>query len=210
MLEPPAAPRRLRLPDARTMLGILLVCAAVAGVLAVLALGRSTTRVYRASADLLVGEPIDAASLELVDVELGATAGAYLADGSLPGDGVVATRPIAAGELVPVAALGAPDVDAATVLVPVSGSLPASAVPGAAVELWASARSSAGSAGREAPIVLVAEARVLRIEAADAVISGLGDTEVELRVPRGDVAAVLGAVGEDALLSIVPIYAEAV
>lgn len=208
MLEPPAAPRRLRLPDARTLLGLLLVAAAVAGVVGVLALGRSTVQVYRATSDLIVGEPVDPASLELVDVELGTAASAYVAEGALPADGAVATRPVAAGELLPQAALGAPDIDAATVLVPIAGSLPASAVAGAAVELWASAPSTRAGGGHEPPIVLVDAARVLRIEAADTVISGLGDTQVELRVPRSDVAAVLGAVSDEALLSIVPIYAE--
>lgn len=210
MLEPPAQPRRRRLPDARTALGLLLVAAAVAGVLAVLAAGRSSAQVYRATADLLVGEPVDAASLELVEVELGDAAGAYLGEGALPEDGAVATRPVAAGELVPVTSLGAPDVDSATVLVPISGSLPASAAPGAAVDLWATAGGTAAAAGdAPAPVVLVESARVLRVDEQDGVIAGLGERQVELRVPREDVAGVLAAIGAGALLSLVPVYAEA-
>lgn len=199
--------RRRRLPglDPRAILGIVLVLCSVAGVLAVLWLGGRATSVYRATVDLPVGEPIDPASLELVEVELGAAADAYLLAGGLPADGAVATRPISAGELVPLAALGASDTDHATVLVPVEGSLPQSATPGAAVELWASAPARGG--GHEAPVVLVDEARVLRINAEEGVIAGLGGSQIELRVPRSDVAAVLGAVGSGAMLSIVPVYA---
>ena len=55
---------------------------------------------------------------------------------------------------------------------------------------------------RAIEIILAARGRV--------VVSGMGNTRVELRVPRENVAAVLGSVGNGARISIVPIYASAV
>lgn len=201
----PASRGFMRALSARTMIGLLLVALSVVGVLAVLHFGHQSIRVYRATAPLTAGEAVDASMLEAVEVQLGQVSGSYLREGELPSEGAVATRTIGAGELVPREALGAPDTDRATVIVSVEGSLPAAAVAGATVELWASPKATTGKKD-VSPRVLVEDATVIRVTQDESMIAGLGKQEVELRVPRGTVAAVLEAQGQDARLSLVPLY----
>lgn len=195
-------------PDARAIIGIVLVIASVLGVLAVLTFARHTDVMLRATENLVVGEPLDTSKLEPVEVDLGQGRDAYLKQDEVPAEGAVLTRPISAGELIPRDALGAPDTDSATVVVSVDSGLPESATVGSFVEVWASSSSSRNTG--EPPVVLVQQARILRITDDSSVVSGMGNTRVELRVPRENVAAVLGSVGNGARISIVPIYASAV
>lgn len=200
-------PRKFRWTlSARTMIGLALVTLSVVGVLAVLHFGHHSVKAYRLTAPLAAGERIDTAVLETVEVQLGETGSNYLLEGELPADGAVATRTIGQGELIPRNALGTPDTDRATVIVSVDGSLPAAAVAGATVELWASPNTT-NSKSDATPRVIVEQATVLRVTNEESMIAGLGKHEVELRVPRGTVASVLEAQGRDARLSLVPLFA---
>ncbi|MFC6335253.1 SAF domain-containing protein, partial [Paenibacillus septentrionalis] len=97
--------RRRPWGDVRFVVGIVLIVVSVAGVWFVASAARHTTPVYVAARTIVPGETITDADLRLVDVALGATADGYLADGALVGD-TVTLRTIAAGELVPLEAMG--------------------------------------------------------------------------------------------------------
>src|SRR4051794_26505399 len=101
--------------DARFFLGILLIAASVVGVWFVVSASRQTVPVFAATRTIVPGEPVADDDLRLVDVSLGQLEGAYLSAGALEA-GLVATRTVTEGELVPQSAVG-PAAAAATTTV---------------------------------------------------------------------------------------------
>jgi len=187
--------------DARFFLGILLIAVSIGGVWLIVNTSRQTTPIYAAAHTLVPGEPVSADELRVVDVALGASERAYLSPGVL-GDGLVATRTIAEGELVPLGAVG--DAEAArttTVVVRSAIDVPASVAAGATVEVWSAPPAEQGRFG--VPAILVADATVVSVTRDDSMIGG-GTASVELVIPRADVAATLTAIAADSALSVVP------
>jgi flagella basal body P-ring formation protein FlgA len=87
--------------DPRLLIGIVLIAASTTGVWALVSGLDDSVEVYAARGTITPGTRIDAADLDTESVRLGATAGRYLAPGDLPDGGLVVTRTIEAGELVP-------------------------------------------------------------------------------------------------------------
>jgi hypothetical protein len=197
-------PRRGRI-DPRILIGILLVAASTAGVTAVVGALNHTVSVYRAAEPLVAGTRISAADLVPTAVRLGPADPLYLS-GPVPPDGYVVTRTVAAGEMVPLSALGtASGVDVASVVVDLSTRLSGSIVPGAVVDLWSAPKKAGSTTEFGAPVVLVSGATVVRTVAPQGFVQSGEQNTVELRVPRGDVAAVLQAVADSARISAVAI-----
>lgn len=185
--------------DARFFVGVALIVVSVAGVWGVVAASRHTVPVLAASSTIVPGQQVTAADLRVVDVGLGELDGLYLTPEEL-GEGLVAERTIAAGELVPVGAVGE-SAGVTTVVVRSAADVPGGVDAGTAVELW---EAPATESGFDPPRVLVADATVAAIVRAEGVMAS-GQTSVELVVERADVAAVLGAVAGGSALSVVPI-----
>ncbi|MDE0547286.1 SAF domain-containing protein [Microbacterium sp. C7(2022)] len=194
------APHRSAWVDVRLVLGVILVVASIAGVWFVVAAARQTTPVLAAAHTIVPGEVVTRDDLRVVDVALGAASDTYMID-SVFVEGVVATRTIEEGELVPHAAVATADaVRTASVVVRTSADVPASIDVGAVVELW-----SAPLVDRnvyDTPRILVADATVAALTRDDSAIGG-GAVSVELVVPRADVAVVLSAIADQSALSIV-------
>ncbi|PZR51541.1 hypothetical protein DNL40_15990 [Xylanimonas oleitrophica] len=200
---------RLRRPtwrDPRLVVGVVLVALAVAlGSWAVSAASR-TVPVWAADAPLTPGEPLSAAALRTVDVRLGGGADLYLpADTPLPADAVV-TRVVQPGELVARSAVGAAaDVDLRSVAVPVSGGLSDRIRKGRVVDLWF-VPAPARTPGTEAPQPRSVVEGVL-VEQVDAASTGLvvGSTAtLHVLVPTDELPSVLGALGADGSVTVVP------
>ena len=133
-------------------------------------------------------------------MSLGRSGDAYLVPGATLGDRV-ATRTIAAGELVPAAATApAAQSEVTTVVVRSSVTVPRSVVAGTAVDLWAAAPTEDG--GFDPPRILIPNATVASITHDDSMIGGGADA-IELVIPRADVAAALEAVADESALSVV-------
>ena len=198
----PVRPRRRGFwTDIRFFLGVGLIVASIAGVWAVVALSRQTAPVYAAAHTIVPGDAMTTADFTVVDVSLGRSGDAYLAPGATL-DGLVATRTIGAGELVPIAAAApAAQSETTTVVVHSSVTVPSGVVAGTAVDLWAAMPTEDG--GYATPSVLVAAATVVSVTHDDSMIGGGADA-VELVIPRADVAAALAAIAADAELSVVP------
>lgn len=132
--------RRFRRPgwgDPRLVVGIVLVAGSVVlGSWAVTS-AEHTVTVLVARDALTPGEPVGRDAVRDVQVRLpDAELGRYLSPGQLPAD-AVAVRVVDAGELVPRAALGTPELlGTRSVAVPVSDALPDAVVAGAVVDLW--------------------------------------------------------------------------
>ncbi|HEY0374739.1 MAG TPA: hypothetical protein VGC94_08070 [Amnibacterium sp.] len=201
---PSAPPRRLRL-DPRIVVGVLLVAASTLGVTGVVQGLNRTVPVYRAAEPLVPGARISAADLVATPVRLGPADSLYLS-GPVPPGGFVVTRTVAAGEMVPLSALGtAAGLDTASVVVDLSTRLSGSIVPSAVVDLWSAPKKAGSTTEYGAPVVLVSGATVVRTIAPQGLVTAAQQNTVELQVPREDVAAVLQAVAGGARISAVAV-----
>lgn len=192
--------RRARWGDARFFLGIALIAVSVAGVWLVVSASRSTSPVYAAARTIVVGEIVGSEDVRVVDVALGQVGGTYLGLDEL-GDGVVATRTIEKGELLPEAAIGPADaVRTTSVVVRSAVDVPASIEPGSVVEVWEAPLVERGVF--DAPRILVADATVVSVSRDESMIGG-GAAALELVIPRSDVSAALAAMSSGSSLSVV-------
>lgn len=188
------------------LVGVVLVLGSIAGVASIVQAADKTAPVYAARTALLPGQPLDPADLVPVEVVLGASSTKYLRPGDLPDVPLLITRTIAAGELVPIDAIGrSTSVDHAAVVVTVNHELAGAVVAGSVVEVWSAAPLAMNSYA--APVQLLAATPVLRVVASDeaGLFRGVSDgTAVEILVPRLLLPEVLAAVTGGAQLSLVP------
>jgi len=198
----PRTPARAFLLDPRLLIGVVLVAGSVAGVLGIVAAADDGVDVLVASAPLAPGDRVAASDLEVRSVRLDAAAERYLTPGELPAEGVVVTRAVGVGELVPVDAVGRLDGERyAPLVLSVEGGLAASVAPGSTVDVWA---ALAEDGGFTEPGVVVTGALVVRLVETRTIVTGGDVTGIEVLVPRTRIAALLAAVAGDAALSIVP------
>lgn len=190
--------------DLRFVIGVALVIASVAGVWILVSTSRQTAPVLQATRTVLPGESISSADLQVVEVGLGSLGDSYLAPHSLE-SGAVAVRTLAAGELVPLAAVGDADDLRTTSVVIGSTAVPADVTSGALVELWHAPPIEDGRAFEE-PRILVADAVVAHVAEEEGMLAG-ARTDVEVIVDRADVADVLAAITGGDAISIVPVGA---
>lgn len=190
--------------DPRFAIGLVLVLAAVGGVFVIVAGSDRTTTVYAARSVLTVGEHLEAGDLGLSQVRLDGADDLYLTPGRLPADGVIVTRTVAEGELVPASAVGRNSgAERSSVVVDLTSTLAAAVGPGAVVDVW-SARQT-GQAKFAPPAVLVGRAGVVRIVEPVGLVAANGRRSVELLVPRDRVAAVLEAIANGDAIAVVPV-----
>lgn len=190
--------------DPRLAIGIGLVIASVAGVYGVVAAMDRSVLVYSASSALNPGDRIYPGDLDVSTVRLGETVSNYLRQGDVPSDGVLITRSVSAGELIPASAVGSvASLRFASIVVTVSGQLSKSIAPGTVVDVWSSTLLDDRRFGP--PTVLVGSATVVRILDSTGFVSDNRTQAVELLVPRDRVARVLEAVADDDAVSLVPV-----
>lgn len=194
--------RRLRL-DPRLVIGVVLVAASIAGVVAVVSANDDSVPVYAAAATLTPGSPVDADDLVVTRVRLDAAAELYIGEDALP-DGALVARTVREGELVPLSAITlASSVGVSPVVISVDGTLAASVIEGADVDVWAAAPTELGGFG--SPAVLVSGVTVARVTVDDGLVAGTSGADVEILVEKGDLAAVLAAIAEGDSLSLIPV-----
>ncbi|MGO3320220.1 MAG: hypothetical protein ACTIL0_06900 [Microbacterium gubbeenense] len=187
--------RRSRL-DIRFLIGAILIVASIVGVWFVVTSARETTPVLAAAHALVPGQAVTASDVVEIEAHLGAASGGYL------DDGIVSTRVVAEGEIVPASAITASDkADQTTVVVRSALGVPADIQPGAQVELWAAPATGPQEFGE--PIVIAATAIVADVREDEGVVTGTGST-LELTVPREVVSKVLQHVAAGSALSAVP------
>jgi len=188
--------------DPRFAIGLLLVAASVAGVVGIVGAVDSSVQVYAAREALAPGDSIRSEDLVATGVRLDGAAELYLVPGDLPDDGLVVTRTVARGELVPAAAVGASSgVRLASVVIGVGGELAAAVGPGSTVDVWAAKQTGAG--GFEPPVVVVSSASVVRLVEEEGFVVDREQVSVEVLVPRSRVARLLEAIANDDAVSIV-------
>lgn len=204
--------RRVKRPglrDPRLGVGVVLVAGSVAlGGWAVEQADR-TVQVYVAREVLTPGETVGDEQLSVTAARLPSSGSGYLlADDPLP-TGLVATRTVGQGELVPAAAVAAGEsLDTRPVSLLVQGSLSNGVVPGALVDLWSTPTPAPSGRGTGDPVepVLVAQGlRVADVREEDGLFSGAAASAVEVLVPRDELPSVLRAVAGDGKITLVPL-----
>lgn len=198
--------------DPRFAIGLVLVIASVLGVDALVNGANASVQVLAARSALTPGERVSAADLVPTSIRGGRTAALYLRAADVPSAGVVVTRAIAAGELVPHSAVGSGAGRSLTsIVVSVKGTLAASIGPGSRVDLWAaqpaalSEDGAAVAAGSfSAPTVLVSSAIVVRLVDQKNLVASDGSA-VEVLMPKSETATVLDAIANGAVLSVLPV-----
>lgn len=188
--------------DPRLVIGVLLVAGSVAGGVGIVAAADETVEVYAASAVLAPGDRVDAETLDLRSVRLDDAIDLYLVPGDVPQDGLIVSRSVLEGELIPASAVGSSDGERLASVVLSGGALAASVVPGAVVDVWAAKETEVGRFGP--PAVLADQAIVVRLVESSSIVGGGETTAVELLVPRTKIARVLESIANSDSLSIVP------
>lgn len=189
--------------DPRFAIGLILVLVSVGGVLVLVNSADDTVTVYSAREPLTAGDRITPADLVEQPVRLGTATDNYLTKASFPTEGLIVTKSIAAGELVPTSAVGNPaGVRVASVVISVSGTLPKAVAAGTVVDVWAAQFADNRTFGP--PAVLVPAATVVRVVESDSMVSG-GAFSVELLVARARTARILQAIANTDALSLVPV-----
>ena len=210
-----AAPKRRRRFwfDPRFAIGLVLVVVSVLGVDALVNAANASVDVLAARSTLTPGERVHASDLVPTSVRVGRTAGLYLQASDIPRAGIVVTRSVAAGELVPHTAVGSQVGQSLTsVVVSVDGALAVSIVPGSRVDLWSAQPASTTNddgatvapGSFAAPTVLVSSAIVVRLVDQKTLVASNGSA-VELLMPKSDTATVLDAIANGAVLSVLPV-----
>ncbi|CAN5399473.1 flagellar protein FlgA [soil metagenome] len=189
--------------DPRLVIGLALVAVSVVGVWGVVAAADETIPVYVATRPLAPGDRVRADDLVQRNVKIDDADTLYLVAGDIPDAGVVITRPVSPGELVPFSAVGRADsVRLASIVLSVDGQVASAVVPGATVDLWASREGENGEFG--VPSAVVTGAVVVRLVASEGIVGAGETTAVELLVPRARLARLLESVANDDEVSIVP------
>ncbi len=189
--------------DPRLLVGLALVAASVAAVVGIVTAADEGEDVLAAPTLLTAGEVLTIDDLEVRRVALGIEGHGYLTPADLPAEGLVVTRTIGAGELVPRAAVGdARGPNATTIVVALSTALGATVRPGDALDLWSAPALDAGRFG--APAVIASGTQLVRSVIDEGIVTGAEAGRVELLVPRRDVARILHALANGDALSAIP------
>jgi hypothetical protein len=196
--------RKRFLVDPRFAIGLGLVIVGVAGTAFVVTSSDTSQQVFTARGPLSIGDVIVEADLARSSVRVGGAERLYLVPGDVPDTGLVVTRAVAAGELVPASAVGTTTgQESTTVVVPVGERLSASVKAGATVDLWASPQLEGGAFGP--PVVIVPSASVVRLLEESGIVVDETSAAVEVLVPKYRIARVLEAIANDDALSLVPV-----
>ena len=190
--------------DMRLVLGLVLVAASVAGVVALVGAFDRRTTVYAAASALTPGDRVERADLVARSVSRDGADELYLREEDLSEGGLVVLRPVRDGELLPRTAVGdAAGVRSTAVVLRLASPVSATVTPGATVDGWASPVVDDGR-GFGAPVVLVPDAIVVRIVEDDGLVASRDVGTVEVLVPRARVARVLQAQAGGDALAVVP------
>lgn len=196
--------RPARYRDPRLVIGLALVVASVAAVVGIVGVADDGDDVLVTPRLLVEGERITIDDLEPRRVALGIESHGYLTAADVPEAGVVVTRVIGAGELIPLGAVGDErGPRSTTVVVRLSTALGATVRPGDRVDLWSSPALEAGRFG--APSVIASGAHLVRHITPEGIVSAAEAGRIEILVPRRDVARILHALANGDALAAIPV-----
>ena len=175
--------------DPRLGIGVLLV--ALSGMCGAFVLsGPEKVPVYRARSAIVPGTAISKADLDVVEIDK-TLAASYVGPSTKEGD---IGESVEKGELLAKSRIDRSEEGGTRVVIPLMSPAPASAAPGARVELWRVARQRGGNAPAAASLVAL-DVLVVSVNAESPNAGGRPMAEVEM--PDQYVRQVLAAMGSD-------------
>ncbi|MCT9870150.1 SAF domain-containing protein [Paenarthrobacter aurescens] len=199
------AAARLKKPswkDPRLLVGVLLVLASIAGVIALIGTADRTTQVYTAREDIAVGQMVTGADLSVAKVRLDDIESSYVTVESGLTAGQVALQRVAKNQLIPRGSLGQADaLNRKPVAISVEEVLPEQATPGARVDVWV-AMPGAGSAFDE-PQLLLPGAEIAQVTSGATALGASKTTVLLVLVTDEQMPQLLGAQANKANISVV-------
>ena len=175
--------------DPRLGIGVLLV--ALSGMCGAFVLsGPEKVPVYRARSAIVPGTAISKADLDVVEIDK-TLAASYVGPSTKEGD---LGESVEKGELLAKSRIDRSEEGGTRIVIPLMSPAPASAAPGARVELWRVARQRGGNAPAAASLVAL-DVLVVSVNAESPNAGGRPMAEVEM--PDQYVRQVLAAMGSD-------------
>lgn len=188
--------------DPRLLIGILLVLASVAGVVALVGNADSTVPMYAAKDALVVGQKITAESFTVVQVQLGDVDGKYLDPTDELDVNAVAVRMVPKGELVSRTSIGRIDaLDRKPAPISITEPLPKEVVVGAYVDVWVALPDDRN--GFVEPVLMLPGAEVASLSAASGTLGASKNMALMVLVTDAQMPKFLGAVANKAKVSVV-------
>lgn len=188
--------------DPRLLIGILLVLASVAGVVALVGNAGKTVPVYAAKDALVVGQKITPESFNIVQVQLGDVGGKYLNPAMVLGENSVAVRMVPKGELVARSSIGRTDaLDRKPAPVTITEPLPKEVVVGSHVDVWVALPDERN--GFQAPVLMLPGAEVAALNVSTGSLGSGKYMQIMVLVSDAQMPKFLGAVANKAKVSVV-------
>ncbi|MHA7269937.1 CpaB family protein [Arthrobacter sp. HLT1-20] len=188
--------------DPRLLIGILLVLASVAGVVALVGNAGKTVPVYAAKDALVVGQKITPESFSIVQVQLGDVGGKYLNPAMVLGENSVAVRMVPKGELVALSSIGRTDaLDRKPAPVTITEPLPKEVVVGSHVDVWVALPDERN--GFQAPVLMLPGAEVAALNVSAGSLGSGKYMQIMVLVSDAQMPKLLGAVANKAKVSVV-------
>ena len=208
----PAQPQanRIKAPgwrNPRLLIGLLLVFASIAVGARVVAAADSTVPVFAARRLLPTGTALTASELTVVRFRLTGSHAAYLdARDPIPG-GRVLTRPVGAGEVIPVSALAmAGQLRLRPVPVPIDGPVPSGLQAGGLVDVWASAKAAgSGESGYLDAQRIATSVEVSGVESDSRSLAASTSVTIQVLLEPEALPSVLNALANEARVAVLPI-----
>jgi hypothetical protein len=190
------------------VIGVVLIVVSVVGVVALVRSSGSSVVVLAARNTITPGTRVSVSELVPTSIRPG-TERLYLRASQVPTGGLIVTRTVSAGELVPVSAVGSDSGASRTSVVVSTGTpLAQSIAPGARVDVWAAVpvEESVSASGKfAAPRVIASKAIVVRLVTPKGFIDTGTGSSVELLVPRASTARLLEDIANGAAISVLPV-----
>ncbi|WP_425860639.1 hypothetical protein [Arthrobacter sp. TWP1-1] len=188
--------------DPRLLIGILMVLASVAGVVALVGSADKTVPMYVAKDALVVGQKLSNDSFTIVQVQLGDVDGKYLNPQEGLAENSVAVRMVPKGELVSLSSVGQTDsLDRKPVSVTVDEPLPKEVLVGTYVDVWVALPDERN--GFQAPVLMLPGAEVAALNVAASSLGSGKNTQLMVLVTDAQMPKFLGAVANKAKVAVV-------
>jgi hypothetical protein len=199
------AAARLKKPswkDPRLLVGILLVLASLAGVIALVGTADRTIQVYAARESIAVGQRVSKDDLTIVKVRLDDVESSYVTLADSLTEGRVAVQRIAKNQLVPQESLGAADtLNRKPVAISIQESLPSQAVAGSRVDVWVALPDARNGFGT--PQLLLPGAEIAQVAEGASTLGASKEKVVLVLVTDEQMPKLLGAQANKAKVAVV-------
>lgn len=204
--ESTSAPRlrRPRWRDPRLIVGVLLVLASVASVVALVQNERRTVAYWAAATDIAPGRTVEAADLVPVEVNLGSAGGRYLAASEqVPAESTVVAA-VRAGELVPAEAVVREDPKSRRhVGLTLGEPLPEGVGVGDRVDVWVAQPQESGQ-GHERPELTAKAVEIAEVSTQSGPFAGADQVRVQVLIGPEELPEILAGKVADARITVLP------